>query len=324
MNKFIRLLCFFVLLLLIIFNGKVIFERTRIFNILKKKYFITIFNTMNKEAKIVIFNGKDKIFEFNAEYATDILSVESENIFYFERDSYYKDVKTIIEKNFIVKYNIKNNKIIEKIPFPFIFKDKMSYMKKIGSNVYFSAGNRLDSDLKENETILYLYNLKTKETKEVLIYNGQGLPVIKEDEIIYSKGNKIYSFNKLKNVSEYLFDGELPFDYTNGEFYYMKKNNIVKRSKKNSDKIISRINKKTKIGGYPVKINDNLFTIIELKPIPLDKLYSEYGKIKIIDPKSKSKLSLYKLYYEKEVPYPYLTNSNFIFVDKISLQKYLK
>ena len=53
----------------------------------KKKYFITIFNTMSKEAKIVIFNGKDKIFEFNAEYATDILSVENENIFYFELES---------------------------------------------------------------------------------------------------------------------------------------------------------------------------------------------------------------------------------------------
>jgi len=238
---------------------------------LKKKYFITIFNTKSKEAKIVIFNEKDKIFEFNAEYATDILSVENENIFYFERDSYYEDVNTIIEKSFVVKYDIKNNKII----------------------------------------------------KEILTYNGQGLPVIKENEIIYSKENKIYSFNKFKNISEFLFDGDFPFDYVDGEIYYMKKNNIVKRSKKNSDKIISKINKKTKIGGYPVKINDNLFTIIELKPIPLDKLYSEYGKIEIIDSKSKSKLSLYKLYYEKETRYPYLTNSSFIFVDKISLQKYL-
>ena len=121
MNKLIRLLCFFCLLLLLICYGKAILERIKIFHMLKKKYFITIFNTMSKEAKIVIFNGKDKIFEFNAEYATDILSVENENIFYFERDSYYKDVNTIIEKSFVVKYDIKNNKIIEKIPFPFIF-----------------------------------------------------------------------------------------------------------------------------------------------------------------------------------------------------------
>ena len=323
MNKLIRLLCFFCLLLLIIFYGKVILERIKIFNMLKKKYFITIFNTKSKKAKIVIFNGKDKIFEFNAEYATDILSVENENIFYFELESYYKDVDTIIEKSFVVKYDIKNNKIIEKIPFPFIFKNKMPYMKKIENNVYFSVGNRLNSNIKENESVLYSYNLKTEEIKEILTYNGQGLPVIKENEIIYSKENKIYSFNKFKNISEFLFDGDLPFDYVDGEIYYMKKNNIVKRSKKNSDKIISKINKKTKIGGYPVKINDNLFAIIELKPIPLDKLYSEYGEIEIIDSKSKSKLSLYKLYYEKETHYPYLTNSSFIFVDKISLQKYL-
>ena len=168
MNKLIRLLCFFCLLLLIIFYGKVILERIKIFNMLKKKYFITIFNTMSKEAKIVIFNGKDKIFEFNAEYATDILSVENENIFYFELESYYKDVDTIIEKSFVVKYDIKNNKIIEKIPFPFIFKNKMPYMKKIENNVYFSVGNRLNSNIKENESVLYSYNLKTEEIKEIL------------------------------------------------------------------------------------------------------------------------------------------------------------
>lgn len=36
MNKLIRLLCFFCLLLLIIFYGKVILERIKIFNMLKK------------------------------------------------------------------------------------------------------------------------------------------------------------------------------------------------------------------------------------------------------------------------------------------------
>ena len=63
----------------------------------------------------------------------------------------------------------------------------MPYMKKIENNVYFSVGDRLNSNIKENESVLYSYNLKTEEIKEILTYNGQGLPVIKENEIIYSK-----------------------------------------------------------------------------------------------------------------------------------------
>ena len=94
-----------------------------------------------------------------------------------------------------------------------------------------SSADWLHTSYTDEETNLYEYNLITKKVNKVLTYSGQGLPIIKENEIIYSKDNKIYLFNRLTNKSEYLFDGKLPFNYADGEIFYVKNGKIMKNKK---------------------------------------------------------------------------------------------
>lgn len=162
----------------------------------------------------------------------------------------------------------------------------------------------------------------TKKLSKILTYSGQGLPIIKENEIIYSKDNKIYLFNRLTNKSEYLFDGKLPFNYADGEIFYVKNGKIMKN--KNGKEIIKyEFRKKMELGGYPVKINEDLFLAVELKWTG-DKFYTDYGELKMMDSKNRKEFDMYKLYYKNLEKFPFLKNDTFMLVDKSLLKEYLE
>lgn len=317
-NRIIKLLCsiFLIVLGLIILNNKL--ENQKKFNILEGKYFITIFNIMKENARITIFNGENKIFEFNAEYATSILSIEDNRIIYLENPI----DKEKIKKNYIVEYDIKDKKIIKRTPLPFNYEKNVPSMLKKDSYIFFSSSDDwLHESYVDEETKIYEYNLATGETEEVLTCDGQGLPVIRKNEIIYSRENRIYIFDQLKNESKYLFDGELPFDYVGDKIYYVKDGKIMENQNGN-EKIKYKFKGKVNIGGYPVRINDDLFLIIELKWME-DKFNTDYGKLKLIDAKNNKEIDLYKLYYEKNEKYPFLKNDMFRLEDKGLLEKYV-
>ena len=194
---------------------------------------------------------------------------------------------------------------------------------KINDSIYFSSSaDWLHTSYTDEETNLYEYNLITKKVNKVLTYSGQGLPIIKENEIIYSKDNKIYLFNRLTNKSEYLFDGKLPFNYADGEIFYVKNGKIMKN--KNGKEIIKyEFRKNMKLGGYPVKINEDLFLAVELKWTE-DKFNIYYGELKMMDSKNRKEFDMYKLYYKKQDKFPLLKNDTFMLVDKSLLKEYLE
>ncbi len=327
MKKIKSVILLVILLYMLIIIGKIaieILKKISFWDRIDKKYFATIVKGRDNE-KIIVYNKTKKLYEFSAQGALAILSVENGNLFYLKNEvSYKKNSEGIIiensrkEKNFIVEYDIRNKRILKKKLVNISFNGQIPYIKKIKDQLFFSRGSYLDSTDKSQKNILYEYNIKTEKTKEVLKYNGQGLPIIKENEIIYSKENRIYIFDRTKNKSEYLFEGELPFDYLNNKVYYMNGNNIVKRYKgEKKSELIYKVHDNIQIGGYPLRIDDELFMIIELKEIPLDKTYAEYCKLKIINVKNKMKLDIYKIYYKKEIEYPLLTNNMFIITDEL-------
>ena len=227
------------------------------------------------------------------------------------------------EKSFIVDYDIKSKKVIRKTVLPIEYEKAVPTMTKINDSIYFSSSaDWLNTSYTDEETNLYEYNLITKKLSKILTYSGQGLPIIKENEIIYSKDNKIYLFNRLTNKSEYLFDGKLPFNYADGEIFYVKNGKIMKN--KNGKEIIKyEFRKNMKLGGYPVKINDDLFLAVELKWTG-DKSYTDYGELKMMDSKNRKEFDMYKLYYKKLDEFPFLKNDTFMLVDKSLLKEYLE
>ena len=313
---------------ILILTGKIavsMLEKLSFWNRLEKKYFATIINAGNNK-KIVIYNKNQKVYEFPAGNALAILSIENGRMFYLKNDiSYEKNAGGTInensrkESNFIVEYDIKNKRTLKKKSVNIFFDWNIPYIKKIGNKLFFSRGSYLDSTDKAQENTLYEYDMETENIKEVLKYNGQGLPVIREDEIVYSKENRIYVFDRVKNTSEYLFEGELPFDYSDDKVYYMNDNDIVRRhrgAEKAESELIYRVKDDVQIGGYPLRIDNELFIIIELEWIPLDKAYTEYSKLMMINAKNKMKLDIYRIYYKKETAYPLLTNDMFIVADR--------
>lgn len=319
MKKNLRLLCLVIFGFILIFTIKNRMEKQKFFNILKEKYFITISNLMEKESKIIIFDGKTKILEIDTKDATSILSIENGKIIYLE--TLVDEGKT--KKSFIVDYDIKSRKVIRKAVLPVEYEKNVPIMTKINDSIYFSSSaDWLNTSYTDEETNLYEYNLITKKLNKILTYSGQGLPIIKKNEIIYSKDNKIYLFNRLTNKSEYLFDGEVPFDYADGEIFYVKNGKIMKN--KNGKEIIKyELRKKMELGGYPVKINDDLFLAVELKWTG-DKSYTDYGELKMMDSKNRKEFDMYKLYYKNLEKFPFLKNDTFILIDKSLLKEYLE
>ena len=217
MKKNLRLLCLVIFGFILIFTIKNRLEKQKFLNMLKEKYFITISKLMEKESKIIIFDGKTKILEIDTKDATSILSIENGKIIYLETLIDEGEIK----KSFIVDYDIKSRKVIRKTVLPVEYEENVPSMTKINDSIYFSSSaDWLNTSYTDEETNLYEYNLITKKLNKILTYSGQGLPIIKKNEIIYSKDNKIYLFNRLINKSEYLFDGEVPFDYADGEIFY--------------------------------------------------------------------------------------------------------
>ena len=318
-EKNLRLLCLVIFGFILIFTIKNRMEEQKFLNMLKEKYFITIHHLMEKKSKIIIFDGKTKILEIDVKDAASILSIENGKIIYLE---------TLIDeggdkKSFIVDYDIKSKKVIRKIVLPVEYEENVPSMTKITDSIYFSSSaDWLHVIYTYDETNLYEYNLITKKLNKILTYSGQGLPIIKENEIIYSKDNKIYLFNRLTNKSEYLFDGKLPFNYADGEIFYVKDGKIMKN--KNGKEIIKyEFRKNMKLGGYPVKINEDLFLAVELKWTE-DKFNTYYGELKMMDSKNRKEFDMYKLYYKKQDKFPLLKNDTFMLVDKSLLKEYLE
>ena len=274
---------------------------------------------MGEKTKIIIFNGKTKILEIDAKDAASILSIENGKIIYLETLVDEGEIK----KSFIVDYDIKSKKVIRKTVLPVEYEENVPSMTKINDSIYFSSSaDWLHVSYTDEETNLYEYNLITKKLSKILTYSGQGLPIIKENEIIYSKDNKIYLFNRLTNKSEYLFDGKLPFNYADGEIFYVKNGKIMKN--KNGKEIIKyEFRKKMELGGYPVKINDDLFLAVELKWTG-DKSYTDYGELKMMDSKNRKEFDMYKLYYKNLEKFPFLKNDTFMLIDKSLLKEYLE
>ena len=319
MKKILRLVCLVIFGFILIFTIKNRLEKQKFLNMLKEKYFITISSLMEKESKIIIFDGKTKILEIDTKDATSILSIENGKIIYLETLTDEGKIK----KSFIVDYDIKSRKIIRKTVLPVEYEENVPSMTKINDSIYFSSSaDWLNTSYTDEETNLYEYNLITKKLNKILTYSGQGLPIIKKNEIIYSKDNKIYLFNRLINKSEYLFDGEVPFDYADGEIFYVKNGKIMKN--KNGKEIIKyEFRKKMELGGYPVKINDDLFLAVELKWTG-DKSYTDYGELKMMDSKNRKEFDMYKLYYKNLEKFPFLKNDTFMLIDKSLLKEYLE
>ena len=319
MKKYLLIFCIILLTLIGILKIQKFLQKQYFLSKLKEKYFITIHHLMEKKSKIIIFNGKTKILEIDAKDAASILSIQNGKIIYLETLVDEGEIK----KSFIVDYDIKSKKVIRKTVLPVEYEENVPSMTKINDSIYFSSSaDWLHTSYTDEETNLYEYNLITKKVNKVLTYSGQGLPIIKENEIIYSKDNKIYLFNRQTNKSEYLFDGKLPFNYADGEIFYVKNGKIMKN--KNGKEIIKyEFRKNMKLGGYPVKINEDLFLAVELKWTG-DKSYTDYGELKMMDSKNRKEFDMYKRYYKKQDKFPLLKNDTFMLVDKSLLKEYLE
>ena len=77
----------------------------------------------------------------------------------------------------------------------------------------------------------------------ILDYDTEGLPLILESEIIYSKENKIYLFELENKTNMYLFDGVYPFEIERNFLYYEENGKIIERNiNGNNKKVIYAVN----------------------------------------------------------------------------------
>ena len=261
------------------------------------------------------YDGKEKIGYANTEKIESILSYEDGKIFYYKE--FYTTEREIVE------YDLKNQKIINS--FPFSDTDySLKNMIKVDDNLYFI--NYYYYEGSEIENKLYEYNLKTKNIRKILDYNGEGLPLIMKEKIYYSKDSKIYIFNKNTKEIKYLCEGIKPFAYDNGYLYYMDtQNNLIKISEKNNQKEkLYTLESNIKIGGKPEKITDDLYLFIKLVPkfIKVEFDVDDTG-LELVDIKKNKKINLKDLYYrnnffEKEQINENIlfTNTTFMFIDK--------
>ena len=238
-----------------------------------------------------------------------------------EKIFYYKEFGT--SEREIVEYDLKNQKIINSFPFPNT-DYSLKNMIKVDDNLYFT--NYYYYEGSEIENKLYEYNLKTKNIRKILDYNGEGLPLIMKEKIYYSKDSKIYIFNKNTKEIKYLCEGIKPFAYDNGYLYYMDtQNNLIKISEKSNKKEkLYTLESNTKIGGKPEKITNDLYLFIKLVPKFIKVEFDvDNTELELVDIKKNKKINLKDLYYrnnffEKEQIEENIlfTNTTFMFIDK--------
>lgn len=287
---------------------------------LKGKYFITIAYEKIKDPdkrknKIMGYDGKKKIGYANTEKIESILSYEDGKIFYYKE--FYTTEREIVE------YDLKNQKIINSFSFPNT-DYSLKNMIKVDDNLYFT--NYYYYEGSEIENKLYEYNLKTKNIRKILDYNGEGLPLITKEKIYYSKDSKIYIFDKNTEEIKYLCEGIKPFDYDNGYLYYMDtQNNLIKISEKSKQKEkLYTLESNIKIGGKPEKITNDLYLFIKLVPKFIKVEFDvDDTELELVDIKKNKKINLKDLYYrnnffEKEQIEENIlfTNTTFMFIDK--------
>ena len=320
MKKFLLILCIILLTLIGALEIQKFLQKQYFLSKLKEKYFIMIADEKIKDPdkrknKIMGYDGKEKIGYANTEKIESILSYEDGKIFYY-KEFYTKERE-------IVEYDLKNQKIINS--FPFHNTDySLKNMIKVDDNLYFTNYYYYEGSEIENE--LYEYNLKTKNIRKILDYNGEGLPLITKERIYYSKDSKIYIFDKNTKEIKYLCEGIKPFAYDNDYLYYMDtQNNLIKISEKSNQKEkLYTLESNMKIGGKPEKITDDLYLFIKLVPrfikIEID---IDDTELELVDIKKNKKINLKDLYYrnnffEKEQIEENIlfTNTTFMFIDK--------
>ncbi|NWO19410.1 hypothetical protein [Leptotrichia sp. oral taxon 223] len=320
MKKLLLIFCIIFLSLIGILKIQKFLQKQYFLSKLDKKYFITIVDEKIKDPdkrknKIIGYDGKEKKVYANTEKIDSILSFEDKKIFY------YKEFGT--SKREIVEYDLKNKKIINS--FPFHNTDySLKNMIKVDDNLYFSKDFYFIGSEIENE--LYEYNLKTKNIRKILNYNGEGLPLIMKERIYYSKDAKIYIFDKNTKEIKYLCEGIKPFAYDNNYLYYMdKQNNLIKISEKNNQKEkLYTLGSDIKIGGKPEKITDDLYLFVKLVPKFIKIEFDvDDTELELVDIKKNKKINLKDLYYrnnffEKEQIEENIlfTNTTFMFIDK--------
>ncbi len=230
-----------------------------------------------------------------------------------EKIFYYKEFGT--SEREIVEYDLKNQKIINSFPFPNT-DYSLKNMIKVDDNLYFT--NYYYYEGSEIENKLYEYNLKTKNIRKILDYNGEGLPLIMKEKIYYSKDSKIYIFNKNTKEIKYLCEGIKPFAYDNGYLYYMDtQNNLIKISEKSNKKEkLYTLESNTKIGGKPEKITNDLYLFIKLVPKFIKVEFDvDDTELELVDIKKNKKINLKDLYYRNKFFEKEQINENILFTN---------
>lgn len=320
MKKYLLIFCIILLTLTGILKIQKFLQKQYFLSKLKGKYFITIAYEKIKDPdkrknKIMGYDGKKKIGYANTEKIESILSYEDGKIFYYKE--FYTTEREIVE------YDLKNQKIINSFSFPNT-DYSLKNMIKVDDNLYFT--NYYYYEGSEIENKLYEYNLKTKNIRKILDYNGEGLPLITKEKIYYSKDSKIYIFDKNTEEIKYLCEGIKPFDYDNGYLYYMDtQNNLIKISEKSKQKEkLYTLESNIKIGGKPEKITNDLYLFIKLVPKFIKVEFDvDDTELELVDIKKNKKINLKDLYYrnnffEKEQIEENIlfTNTTFMFIDK--------
>ena len=230
-----------------------------------------------------------------------------------EKIFYYKEFGT--SEREIVEYDLKNQKIINSFPFPNT-DYSLKNMIKVDDNLYFT--NYYYYEGSEIENKLYEYNLKTKNIRKILDYNGEGLPLIMKEKIYYSKDSKIYIFNKNTKEIKYLCEGIKPFAYDNGYLYYMDtQNNLIKISEKSNKKEkLYTLESNIKIGGKPEKITNDLYLFIKLVPKFIKVEFDvDDTELELVDIKKNKKINLKDLYYRNKFFEKEQINENILFTN---------
>ncbi len=101
MKKIKSVILLVILLYMLIIIGKIaieILKKISFWDRIDKKYFATIVKGRDNE-KIIVYNKTKKLYEFSAQGALAILSVENGNLFYLKNEvSYKKIVKELLLK----------------------------------------------------------------------------------------------------------------------------------------------------------------------------------------------------------------------------------
>ena len=312
MKKYLLIFCIILLTLIGILKIQKLLQKQYFLSKLKGKYFITIAYEKIKDPdkrknKIMGYDGKKKIGYANTEKIESILSYEDGKIFYY-KEFYTKERE-------IVEYDLKNQKIINSFSFPNT-DYSLKNMIKVDDNLYFT--NYYYYEGSEIENKLYEYNLKTKNIRKILDYNGEGLPLIMKERIYYSKDSKIYIFDKNTEEIKYLCEGIKPFDYDNGYLYYMDtQNNLIKISEKSKQKEkLYTLESNIKIGGKPEKITNDLYLFIKLVPKFIKVEFDvDDTELELVDIKKNKKINLKDLYYRNKFFEKEQINENILFTN---------